>query len=91
MRIRIAIATAAALQASACVCTEPKDPCLTWLVDGETYKVELVKHYEGVDKNAFQPATPYNRYQYPELTCGVGLDLREGSILIDPLIFRAEL
>jgi hypothetical protein len=65
--------------ASGC-CEEPTRPCLPWAVQGETYSVELVQHFE-THTDDFEQPLPYERYRLPEHTCGDGLDIGVGSTL----------
>jgi hypothetical protein len=73
-------ALAIAYVAASC-CEEPKKPCLQWLVGGETYRVELVEHFDSVNDEDFYKPPPYSGYRFGERGCGVGLDLSDGATL----------
>jgi hypothetical protein len=77
---RVVFATFAALLTGAC-CEAPKTPCLSWLEDGETYRVELVQHFDADESVFGSGVAPYDRYSHPERTCGRGLDLDVGSVM----------
>lgn len=74
----------AAVLAVLCVgscCEEPTEPCLPWVAEGETYRVELVQRFESLyDDDPYHPQ-PYSGYRTHSRPCGRGLDLDEGSVV----------
>jgi hypothetical protein len=70
------------LCAQAC-CEDLKEPCLPWLEAGETYRVELVQHFEYIEHpNPFydQPV-PYELFRTPDRSCGQQFDLDVGTVI----------
>lgn len=64
-----------------CCSDEPTVPCTTWLREGETYRAELVGHFDIENDDDPDLEYPYPGYQRHEETCGDALDLDVGSIV----------
>lgn len=70
----------AALVLGSC-CDDTTQPCTPWLREGETYRVELVSHFEVQNDNDPDLEVPYTGYEIDEETCGDALDLAVGSVV----------
>jgi hypothetical protein len=66
---------------SACCGERPKVPCLPWVREGHRYRVELLQHFDSVHDDDWREPEPYSRYLTPEVSCGGGVDIDEGSIV----------
>lgn len=78
---RLAIAVSLAYSMLSACCEEPTKPCLPWLEAGETYRVELVQHFDTRYDTDFNKPVPHSGYRKPDRTCGSDLDLAEGAVV----------
>jgi len=63
-----------------CCDVEPEGACIPWVSDDETYDVELLQRID----LAYEPGTeipPFSKYPQKIKSCGLGLDLGEGTVL----------
>lgn len=77
---RAAAFAAVALSMTSC-CEAASEPCTPWLREGETYRVELLSHFDSQDDDSPRPVFPYENYNAHEQSCGTG-DLEVGSLLL---------